>query len=639
MRKRRLFWQLYPATLLIALLALAAVALDASFSLDRFYLARTAEDLQARACLAEDQVAGLLAGKKYAEIDALCKELGQRSSTRLTVILPDGKVVGDSLESPQQMDNHGTRPEVVEALDEDKGVGVGVSVRYSPTLHRKLSYVAVRVRDRGQTLGVVRAAVSLAAIDGALWEIHSHIFVASLLTAALLAIAGLVIARRFVKPLEELSRQAAWFAHGDLSHRLSTANSEEVGGLAETLNQMAADLEDKLNTVVRQRNERDAILSSMVEGVLAIDGDERLLRMNDAAARLLGVDAARAEGRSLPEIVRSIDLHKLVAAVISTQQPVAGEVVLRNHEPRFLLVNGTVLRDAPAGRNGALLVIHDVSELKRLESVRRDFVANVSHELKTPVTSIQGYVETLLDGAMNDSEQREKFLKIVAKHTERLHAILEDLLTLARVEQEGERRENLLASGPLRSVLEAAVADCGAKAEEKNMRPRVDLPRRAHGLHQPLAAGAGGGQLDRKCHRLQPAGPDGRSIGPGRRARDRDPRPRPRLRHQPRAFAADLRTLLPRRQVAEPRVRRHRPRAGHRQAHRPAPRWPDRRRKHPGRRQHLLHFLAEVGRNSFRSTDISAFPTALGAFSALRDNSCGITYSVTEGDSDDQATK
>jgi two-component system phosphate regulon sensor histidine kinase PhoR len=214
----------------------------------------------------------------------------------------------------------------------------------------------------------------------------------------------------------------------------------------------------------------------MVEGVLAIDSNERILRMNDAATRLLGVDAARVEGRLFPEIVRSIDLHKLVAAVISTQQPVEGEVVLRDREARFLRVNGTVLHDAPEGRSGVLLVIHDVSDLKRLESVRRDFVANVSHELKTPVTSIQGYVETLLDGAMNETEQREKFLKIVAKHTERLHAILEDLLTLARVEQEGEKPQSVLTRGPLRSVLEAAVADCGTKAEEKNMQVQLTCP-------------------------------------------------------------------------------------------------------------------------------------------------------------------
>ena len=361
-----------------------------------------------------------------------------------------------------------------DALDVDKSMGV--SLRYSKTLKQPLRYVAVPARDHGQTLGVVRAAVPLVAIDRALWEILSHILAVSLLTAVLLAIASLIIARRFVKPLEQLSHDAEWFARGDLGHRLSSADSEEVGGLAETLNQMAADLEDKLNTVVRQRNERDAILSSMVEGVLAIDGDERLLRMNEAAARLLGVDAARAEGRSLPEIVRSIDLHKLVAAVISTQQPVEGEVVLRDREPRFLHVHGTVLRDAPEGRNGALLVIHDVTGLKRLESVRRDFVANVSHELKTPVTSIQGYVETLLDGAMNDPEQREKFLKIVAKQTERLHAILEDLLMLARVEQEGEKPQNVLARGSLRGVLEAAVAACAAKAEEKNMHVELTCP-------------------------------------------------------------------------------------------------------------------------------------------------------------------
>ena len=359
---------------------------------------------------------------------------------------------------------------------------------------------------------------------------------------------------------------------------------------------MAADLEDKLDTVVRQRNERDAILSSMVEGVLAIDGDERLLRMNDAAARLLGVDAGRAEGRSLPEIVRSIDLHKLVAAVISTQQPVEGEVVLRDREPRFLHVHGTVLRDAPEGRSGALLVIHDVTDLKRLESIRRDFVANVSHELKTPVTSIQGYVETLLDGAMNDAEQREKFLKIVAKHTERLHAILEDLLTLARVEQEGEKPPE--RARPRTAAGRAGSGRCRLRREGRGKEHAgpVDLPRR-------LAAAMNASLLEQAVVNLienaiaySPPGQTVEVSGLAGERRDRDPRPRPRLRHQPRAFAADLRAVLPRRQVAEPRIRRHRPGAGHRQAHRPAPRRPDRRGKRPGRGQHVLDFPAEVRR-------------------------------------------
>jgi two-component system, OmpR family, phosphate regulon sensor histidine kinase PhoR len=472
MRRRRLFWQLFPATLLIALAALAVVALDATTSLRQFYLDRTAEDLESRARLAEDQIVPLLAAGKYAEIDALCKELGKRSSTRFTVILPNGKVVGDTEKSPQEMDNHAARREVSEALDK----GVGSSLRPSDTLKQDLRYVAVSVRQDGRTLGVVRAAVSLAAIDGALAGIRLHILIASALVAVVLAAASLIIARRSVKPLEELRQHAEWFARGDLTHRLPAGGTEEIGGLAETLNQMAAELHDKLAEVVRQRNERDTILSSMVEGVLAIDADEHVLSMNAAAARLLGADSGRAEGRSLPEIIRSIDLHKLVAAVFATRQPVEGDVVLRNPDLCFLRVHGTVLRDGPAARAGALLVIHDITELKRLENVRRDFVANVSHELKTPVTAIQGYVETLLDGPMNDSQQREKFLTIVAKHTDRLHAILEDLLMLARVEQEGEKRENLLAAGPLRPVLEAALVDCRSKAEEKRMRLTVNCP-------------------------------------------------------------------------------------------------------------------------------------------------------------------
>jgi two-component system phosphate regulon sensor histidine kinase PhoR len=198
MRRPRLFWQLFLGTFLIALVALAVLALDASSSLRQFYLARTAEDLESRASLVEDRVVPLLAAKEYAQIDALCKQLGKRSSTRLTVILPDGTVVGDSLESPQKMDNHALRPEVAAALEK----GEGVSLRYSRTVQQTQRYVAVPVRDHGQVLGVVRAAVSLATIDGALWEMRSHILVASLLVALLLAVASQVIARRVVQPLD-----------------------------------------------------------------------------------------------------------------------------------------------------------------------------------------------------------------------------------------------------------------------------------------------------------------------------------------------------------------------------------------------------------------------------------------------------
>jgi len=298
----------------------------------------------------------------------------------------------------------------------------------------------------------------------------------SLLVAGLLTAVSLLHARRIARPLEQLKQGAERFARGDLAHRLPVADSLEIGALAETLNHMAAELDDKLRAVLRQRNEREAILSSMVEGVLAIDAEDRVIRINQAAARLINIEASRAEGRSLPEIIRSSELYRLADAVLASQQPAESEIVLRGKSDRVLHVNATVLQDAREGKLGALLVLHDVTELKKLEKVRRDFVANASHELRTPVTSIKGFVETLLDGAMHDPVELQRFLEIVAQQTDRLNALFEDLLTLSRIEQDAERPQIALASAPVRPVLEAAVEACRLKAAEKNIRMEITCP-------------------------------------------------------------------------------------------------------------------------------------------------------------------
>ena len=407
-----------------------------------------------------------------------------------------------------------------------------------------LRYVAVPCRQDGKTLGVVRAAIRLTAIDQALSTIFVHIGIWSLLVAAMLAAVSLLHSRRIARPLEELQEGAERFARGDLAHRLPVADSLEIGALAETLNHMAAELDDKLRAVVRQRNEREAILSSMVEGVLALDADDRVIRINQAAARLINIDPARAEGRTLPELVRSSELYRLVDAVAASQQPSEGEIVLRGRDERILHVNGTVLSNARGGQPGVLLVLHDVTQLKKLEKVRRDFVANASHELRTPVTAIKGFVETLLDGAMNDPAELKRFLEIVDQQTDRLNALFEDLLTLSRIEQEAERAEIAVSPSPVRPVLEAAVEACRFKAAEKDIRIGAQLPRRPSGGHQSAAVGTGRHQPHRQRRQVQ----SGRADDPGRRRprRDRggDPRPGPRLRHRPRALAANLRAAF-----------------------------------------------------------------------------------------------
>ncbi len=465
MRRRQLLWQLYPAYLLIALVALASLTWYASSALRAFYLDRAADDLQARAMLLDEPIrAAFIAGDRP-HSDALCKRLGVRARMRITMVLPDGRVVGDTRETPASMYSHADRPEVVDAL----ASGLGRSIRYSHTLQEPEMYVAIRLTEAGHTLGVLRTAVSLVSIDRVLRTVQLRLLLGGLLTVLAVAAVTWVISRRITRPLAELQQGAERFARGELTHRLPLADAEEIGALAETLNHMAAELEEKLRTVVRERNEREAILSSMVEGVLAFDEQERLLRLNRAAGQLLGIDPARAEGRTLHELVRNVRLQQLVAEVLASGQARADEIVLQSGAGPVLEVQVAALRDAHEKMVGALVVLHDVSRLERLERVRRDFVANVSHELRTPITSIKGYVETLLDGAMHAPEQLERFLRIVAAQADRLGAIIEDLLVLARIEEDTQRSGIPKTLSRVHPILQAAIEVCHIKARDKSI--------------------------------------------------------------------------------------------------------------------------------------------------------------------------
>jgi len=465
MGRKRLLWQLFPSYLLITLISLVAITLYATNELRQFYHDRTADDLRARALLIDEDVRRRLLSGRSETVDALCKEYGEKASTRITVILTDGKVVGDTDSSPETMENHGDRAEVEAALNGR----AHPSIRFSDTLKQQMMYVAIPVEHDGATLGVLRMAIPLTMIDDALRTIHWHILAGGLVVALAAAGISLLISRKISRPLEQLKRGAERFARGDLDHKLPVGDSYEIGALAEALNQMAAELDDRMRAVLGQRNEREAILSSMVEGVLAVDLKGRLISLNQAGARLIGVEPQAVHGRTLQEAVRNEQLETLVDEVLSSQQPMEKEIALYENEQRYLQAYGTVLRDASPQPIGVLLVLHDVTRIKRLERVRQDFVANVSHELKTPVTSIKGFVETLLDGAMQDAADTQRFLKIVATQADRLGAIIDDLLDLSRIEQEAERAEIVLTPVPVKNVLETAIELCRPKASKKQI--------------------------------------------------------------------------------------------------------------------------------------------------------------------------
>jgi len=286
-----------------------------------------------------------------------------------------------------------------------------------------------------------------------------------LLAAAL----GWFISHRISQPLQEMRQGAERFAAGDFSHRLPIPDSIELASLALTLNRMAAQLAEQIAVIMQQRNEQEAILESMHEGVLALDTQERVITVNRAAEALLGVMATQAKGHTIQEVVRNVALQRLLAAALHSTEAATADIVLRGSEERFLQATATALRDAQGRDIGVLVVLNDVTQLRRLENIRRDFVSNVSHELKTPITSIKGFVETLRDGALDDRTQAERFLVIIARHAERLHAIIEDLLALSRLEQGSDSYEIPRSETSLTDVIQAAILDCAARADVQHV--------------------------------------------------------------------------------------------------------------------------------------------------------------------------
>jgi two-component system phosphate regulon sensor histidine kinase PhoR len=465
MRWKRLFWQLYPSYILVILISLFAVALNTTFVLNRSHLEQTASDLEVISLITEDHVRGLLQAGEAAAIDEYCKELGRKAGIRVTVIEPSGIVIGDSAEDPALMERHDDRPEIRQALRS----GRGESIRFSSTVRQNLMYVAVPLVIEGKVTAVVRTSLPMTSVSGTLRSTFWNLTLGGLVIAAVAGILGLVISRRIARPLEEMKQGAERFSSGDFSRRLPVADSVELGGLAESLNEMAEQLDERIRTALKQRGELETILASMVEGVIAVDRDTRILSLNRAAAMLLSADLGAAPGKMLQEVVRNRELQRFVSHALESDEPVEGEIILHHDGDRYLQAHGTRLGGDGDERIGALVVLNDVTRMRKLETFRRDFVANVSHELRTPITSIKGFVETLADGALEDSDRAMQFLGIINKHTDRLSELIEDLLTLSRLDQGPGDEGRRIAVEPtaIHGLLEEAIEICRSKAESR----------------------------------------------------------------------------------------------------------------------------------------------------------------------------
>lgn len=468
-RHRRLFWRLLPTYLAIVLVAVAATGSYAYFVAQDFYLHHTTRNLGELATFLIPQARDRLQRDDPGLLQSLCRELGHKSDTRITLIRPDGQVVCESAADPERLDNHADRPEVVAAQRD----GVGHSVRYSRSVHKGMIYVARRIDDAtGRAVGFARVSMPVADFNQTLNQVKREIALGSLLFLLIAGGISLWVSRRLTRQLEVVRRDAERIAAGDLAHPLPIPDIAEFAALAQGINHMLTELDRQLLSARRQRNALNGILDSMSEGVVSIDAERHIRNINPAACRLFGVRAEAVTGRPLGEGLVDPPLDHFAIAVLD------GLGVRRTHllhteaTDQLLQVSGTVLeeRDEPNDRHhvrGAVLVFRDTGESLRLDAIRRDFVANVSHELRTPITSIKGLVETLHDEGWCRNETANRFLGTITNQVDRLVALVDDLLTLARIERIEERRDPIrLTRLPLRPAIDTAVLACRKAADQ-----------------------------------------------------------------------------------------------------------------------------------------------------------------------------
>ena len=398
-------------------------------------------------------------------IDATRRMVGG-TRARMDLLAPDGTMLATSAAGGGVME----RSPATDALLEEARAGtIAKTSRYDAVAGKRILVVAAPVGPADQLAGIVRVTADTVESDAELARSQRWLLLGFLAWAVAALAAGRAVASRLARPVVDLSLAAVRLADGDVSTPIPTAEAAELAELAEAIGSLREQLVERGLTIGRQGTQQEAVLGSMIEGVLAIDARQRVVGINRAAAELLAVDPARAIRRPLQEIVRNPDLRRFALRAIDCREPVEDDLLLRGTRDRTIRLRGTALRDL-SGEGGAVIVLNDVTDVHRLENVRRDFVANVSHELKTPIASIKGFVETLLDGAIDDPVDTRRFLGIIARQADRLASIIEDLLALSRIEQ-SEGTGNLpRESVRMADLLSAVTVDCLPRAEDRSIR-------------------------------------------------------------------------------------------------------------------------------------------------------------------------
>ncbi|MDP9340019.1 MAG: ATP-binding protein [Acidobacteriota bacterium] len=469
--RRNLFAKLGLTFLALLLSALLAVAFFAERALRRDYERTAFSQLTAIAGIAQARASALpsLPPAKPEDAAKLHDWIFQMaaSGARVTIIANDGQVFADSQSDTQTMENHAGRPEVREALAK----GSGRAIRHSVTLNRDLLYYAVRYDSSVGPPIILRFALPIETVDEVVQSFRRSLWLSSFVILLIAGAVALQISHIFSDRVERLKEFSRRVAAGDFRPISADSSGDALEALGASMNRTAAQLDETIHTLTEERNLSTAILGSMVEGVAVVNASERLLFANQGFAGILGLELPPKSGSALVEIVRQTELIEAVRHVLCGESRVEAEIATGTLRQHFFAA--TVASVRAGDTLGAVVVLHDISELRRLERVRRDFVANVSHEFKTPLTAIQGFAETLLAGAIDDAQNRERFLEIILEHSRRLARLTDDLLRLSQMDS--DRLELEIDEVTVAQVVDSCLATAQHRAVENGQHLSVSV--------------------------------------------------------------------------------------------------------------------------------------------------------------------
>ncbi|HEV7510382.1 MAG TPA: ATP-binding protein [Candidatus Acidoferrum sp.] len=470
--RRNLFAKLGLTFLALLVSALLAVDFFAERALRRAYERTAYSELSAVAGIAQARASALPAlPPSRSEDAAKLKEWVSQmaaSGARVTIIGSDGQVFAESQSDSQTMENHINRPEVREALAK----GSGRAIRHSVTVNRDLHYYALRHDMATGPPIILRFALPVETVDDVLQSFRRSLWLSSFVILLIAGVAALEISRVFTDRVERLKDFSRRVAAGDFTAIPSDSSGDALDALGASMNRTAAQLDETIRTLTEERNLSTAILGSMVEGVAVVNGSERLLFANQGFAGILNLKFPPKSGSALVEIVRQTELIEAVRHVLHGESRVEAEIVTGTLRQKYFAA--TVASVRAGDTLGAVLVLHDITELRRLERVRRDFVANVSHEFRTPLTAIQGFAETLLAGAIDDAQNRVRFLEIILEHARRLARLTEDLLRLSQMDS--DRLELEIDEVSVSQIVDSCLATAQHRALENGLNLSVKIP-------------------------------------------------------------------------------------------------------------------------------------------------------------------